>query len=317
DVHAVALAVNQALGNFGTTAVLTEPLVDAALATGSLASLVQDLNAGVVKLLVILDSNPVFTAPADLDFGAALKKAATRVHVGLFDDETAAQCHWQVPSPHFLEEGSDARAPDGPASILQPLTAPLFQGRSVHEVVAAFSARPDRPGLDLVKEHWQAEPQSSGQEFEKFWRRALHDGGIAGTALRVKSVGAARVRAPTAPAEARGYEIAFAPDPTIHDGRFANNGWLQELPKPLTKITWDNAVLLSPATAAKLQVGNGDGVEIAWKGRTLDAAVWVQPGHVADAVTVYFGLGRQRAGRVCNGVGYNGYAIRTSDAMSF
>ena len=317
DVHAVALAVNQALGNLGTTAVLTEPLVDAALPTASLASLVQDLNAGTVQLLIILDSNPVFTAPADLDFGAALKKAATRVHVGLFDDETAAQCHWQVPSTHFLEEWSDARAHDGTASIVQPLIAPLFQGRSVHEVVAAFSARPDRPGLDLVKEHWQAEPQASGQEFEKFWRRALHDGVIAGTELPVKSVGAARVPASTAPAEARGYEIAFAPDPTIHDGRFANNGWLQELPKPLTKITWDNAVLLSPATAARLQVGNGDGVEIAWKGRTLDAAVWVQPGHVADAVTVYFGLGRQRAGRVGNGVGYNGYAIRTSDAMSF
>jgi MoCo/4Fe-4S cofactor protein with predicted Tat translocation signal len=317
DVHAVAQAVNQVLGNLGTTVVLTDPLVDPTLATDSISTLTQDLNAGLVKLLMILDSNPVFTAPADLDFGAALKKAATRVHVGLFEDETAAQCHWQVPSTHFLEEWSDARAHDGTASLVQPLIAPLYQGRSLHEVVAVFSARPDRTNLDLVKEYWKAQPEA-GVDFDKFWRKSLHDGVIAGSALAAKTVGTAKVPPTLAAAESgRGYELAFAPDPTIHDGRFANNGWLQELPKPLTKITWDNAVLISPATAAKLQVGNGDGVEIAWKGRTLDAAVWVQPGHVADAVTVYFGLGRRLAGRVGNGVGYNGYAIRTSDAMSF
>jgi Fe-S-cluster-containing dehydrogenase component len=317
EVHAVAQAINQTLGNVGTTVVLTEPLVDASLATGSIVKLTEDLNAGAVKLLVILDSNPVFTAPSDLDFPAALKKAATRVHVGLFDDETGAQCHWQVPSTHFLEEWSDARAHDGTASIVQPLIAPLYQGRSLHEVVAAFSARPDRPALDLLKEYWQAQPYE-GNEFEKAWRRALHDGVIAGSALAPKTVGAAKVPPSSVPAEApRGFEIAFAPDPTIHDGRFANNGWLQELSKPLTKIAWDNAVLLSPATAAKLGVANGDGVQITSKGRTLDAAVWVQPGHVADAVTVYFGNGRQRAGRVGNGIGYNGYTIRTSDALGF
>jgi Fe-S-cluster-containing dehydrogenase component len=317
EVHAVAHAVNQALGNLGTTAVLTETLTDATLAAESISTLTQDLNAGLVKLLVILDSNPVFTAPVDLDFAAALKKAATRVHVGLFDDETAAQCHWQIPSTHFLEEWSDARGHDGTASLVQPLIAPLYQGRSLHEVVAVFSSRPDRSGLDIVKEYWKTQP-TSGLDFDKSWRRALHDGVVAGSTLAAKTVGQAKVPPPSAPADAgRGYEIAFAPDPTIHDGRFANNGWLQELPKPLTKVAWDNAVLLSPATAEKLRVGNGDSVEITSRGRSLDAAVWVQPGHVGDAVTVYFGLGRQRAGRVGNGIGYNGYAIRTSDALSF
>jgi molybdopterin-containing oxidoreductase family iron-sulfur binding subunit len=241
-----------------------------------------------------------------------------RVHVGLFDDETAALCHWHVPSTHFLEEWSDARAHDGTASIVQPLIAPLYQGRSYHEVLVALSATPDRKSLDVVKQFWQTQPQAAGADFEKFWRRALHDGVIAGTALPPKAVGAVKpVSAAPAPEAGRGYEVMFAPDQTLYDGRFANNGWMQELPKPLTKITWDTAVLLSPATAAKLNVTSGDVIEISVKNRTLKAPVWVQPGHAADAVTVFFGNGRARAGRVGTGIGYNGYAIRTSDAPWF
>jgi molybdopterin-containing oxidoreductase family iron-sulfur binding subunit len=318
-VHAVAHAINQALGNIGTTVVLSDPIAaDPSPQTASLGSLVADMNAGQVQLLVLLDVNPMFTSPADLDFAAAIKKVKTRVHVGLFSDETAAQCHWHVPATHFLEEWSDARAHDGTASIVQPLILPLYGGKSLHEVVAQFSDKPDRNGIDLVKAYWQAQPAAASQDFTKFWRKALHDGVLAGTSLPARSVGQARVppAADASPAGA-GYEIAFAPDPTVYDGRYANNGWLQETPKPLTKITWDNAVLVSPATAAKLAVVNGDTVEIAWKGRTLQAPVWVQPGHAAEALTVYYGLGRVRAGRVGDGVGYNGYAIRTSDAPAF
>jgi Fe-S-cluster-containing dehydrogenase component len=169
-----------------------------------------------------------------------------------------------------------------------------------------------------VKEFWQARPEAASEDFTKFWRKALHDGVLAGTALPVKTVGQAKVPAAAPQAAAgRGYEIAFAPDPTLYDGRYANNGWLQETPKPLTKITWDSALLLSPATASKLGVVNGDTIEIAWKGRTLQGPVWVQPGHAADALTVHYGSGRLRAGRVGNGVGYNGYSIRTSDAPAF
>ncbi len=318
-VHAVALAINQVLSNLGTTVVVTDPIVaDPSPQLASLGALVQEMNAGSVKLLVILDSNPIFTAPADLDFAAALKKVATRVHVGLFEDETAAQCHWHVPSTHFLEEWSDARAHDGTASIVQPLIAPLYQGRSLHEVVAVFSPKPERTGVDLVKEYWKAQPQAAGQDFEKFWRRSLHDGVIAGTALPARSVTQVAVPPPSsADAPGRGYEIAFAADTTVYDGRFANNGWLQELPKPLTKITWDTAVLVSPSTANALGVKDGDAVEIGIKGRSLLAPVWVQPGHVGGAVTVYYGQGRLRAGRVGTGIGYNGYVIRTSDAPAF
>ncbi len=318
-VHAVAHAINSAIGSIGTTVVLTDPIVaDPAPQIESLKSLVTDMNAGAVRVLVILESNPAFTAPADLDFAGAMKKVATRVHAGMFDDETAALCHWHVPTTHFLEEWSDARAHDGSASIVQPLIAPLYGGRSLHEVVTAFSSQPERSGLDLVKGYWKAQPAAQGQDFERWWRRALHDGVVAGTTPPPRAVGRAQAPpAAAAAAERGGLEVIFAPDPTIYDGRFANNGWLQELPKPLTKITWDNAVLLAPSTAERLDVVNGDEIEIAIGGRSVTAPVWIQPGHATEALTVFFGLGRTRAGRVGDGVGYNGYAIRTSDAPWF
>ena len=315
-VHAVAHAINHALGNVGTTVVVTDPLSNGSSQIDGLKSLVQDLNAGTVRLLVILGGNPVFNAPADLKFGDALRKARTRVHVGLFDDETAAQCHWHINSTHFLEEWSDARAHDGTASIVQPLIAPLYRGKTFHEVVAVFSDRPVRTGYDLVREYWQSQPAFAGAVFEKAWRKAVHDGVIAGTAPEPMAVGAPAV--PSAPAAISGaYEVAFAPDPTIYDGRFANNGWLQELPKPLTKLTWDNAVLMAPSTAQALGVGNGDHVSVTVSGRSVTGPAFVQPGHVTGAVTVYFGYGRTRAGRIGTGVGYDGYAIRTADALSF
>ncbi len=318
-VHALALQINQALGSLGTAAVVTDPIVfDPSSQTASLASLVGDMNAGTVKVLIVLGANPVFTAPADLEFAKAFQKVAMRVHVGLFDDETAALSHWHVPSTHFLEEWSDARGHDGTASIVQPLIAPLYQGRSYLEVLVALTAQPDRKTLDVVKQFWQTQPPAANVDFEKFWRKSLHDGVIAGSALEPKAVGAVQApEAASAPEAGRGYEVIYAPDQTLYDGRFANNGWLQELPKPLTKITWDTAVLLSPATAAKLNVANEDVIEITVKGRKLSAPVWVQPGHAADAVTVFFGNGRTRAGRVGTGIGYNGYAIRTSDAPWF
>ncbi len=199
-VHAVAHAINQSLGNIGTTVVLTDPIaVDATSQTASLTSLVADMNAGQVQLLVMLDVNPVFTAPVDLDFASALKKVRTRVHAGLFDDETAELSQWHVPTTHFLEEWSDARAHDGTASIVQPLILPLYQGKSLHEVAAVFSAKPERNGLDVVKEFWQAQPQAAGQDFTKFWRKSVHDGVIAALGaprqVRREGAGAAGLRA--------------------------------------------------------------------------------------------------------------------------
>jgi molybdopterin-containing oxidoreductase family iron-sulfur binding subunit len=190
-VHALAHAMNAALGNAGTTVVYTDPVQPVpADQLQSLRELVDDMNGGRVDLLIILGGNPVYTAPADLRFGEALKKVATRIHLGLYDDETSAVCHWHVPETHYLEQWSDVRAFDGTVSIVQPLIQPLYRSRSAHEVVALFTSRPERTPYDAVREHWKAQPQAAGQDFEKFWRRSVHDGVIAGTALPPRTVNA-------------------------------------------------------------------------------------------------------------------------------
>ena len=212
-----------------------------------------------------------------------MDRVPLRVHLGLYDDETAERCHWHVPQAHALEAWGDARAYDGTVTIQQPLIAPLYPGcKSPHEMLAAFSARPSVHGHDVVRDYWRANG-ALGADFERGWRRALHDGFVAGSALPAIALAAsggddvrARARVP-APA---GMEIAFRPDPTIGDGRFANNGWLQELPKPLTKLTWDNAAHMSPATARRLGISiertargaTTDVVELRYRGRTRPGA---------------------------------------------
>ena len=259
----------------------------------------------------------------------ALNKVPLRVHLSLYDDETSALCHWHVPEAHFLEAWSDARGYDGTASIVQPLIAPLYGGRSAHELLAAMSDRPERPRYDIVRELLAARNQRRPSSTPA-WRRWLHDGVIPGTALRAEvTVSAsqsrdrgARSAAAVATATAAGLEIAFRHDPAVLDGRFANNGWLQELPKPITKLTWDNAVLMSPATARRLKrqrraVGHGGehGQVISRRRRAAlsrphgaGAGVRRSPGHPDDCVTVHLGYGRTRAGRVGSGAGFNAYA---------
>jgi MoCo/4Fe-4S cofactor protein with predicted Tat translocation signal len=337
-VHALAHAMNQALGNAGTTVVYTQTAeAEPVSQLDSLRDLVADMNAGRVDLLVILGGNPVYTAPADLNFAEALAKPQLRVHLSLYTDETSALCQWQVPEAHFLEAWSDARAHDGTVSIVQPLIAPLYGGRSAHEVLAAMSDRPERSGYDIVRAHWNRSGPST--TFEASWRRWLHDGVMPGTAFPPKTVRAAAesssppaIRNPQSAisAGAAGIEINFRNDPSILDGRFANNGWLQELPKPITRLTWDNAVLASPATAAKLQASEKpsfqggehgqvitDLVELKYRGRTIRGALFQVVGHPDDCVTVHAGYGRSRGGRVAAGAGFNANAIRTADAWSF
>ena len=327
-VHALAHALNRQLGAVGTTVVYAAPAAAESVDhLASLKTLLSDMQAARVKLLLIVGGNPVYTAPADVDIAAALEKVPLRVRLGLYDDETSERCHWHIPEAHPLEAWSDARAVDGTVTIQQPLIAPLYGGRSAHEVISAFAGRADRSGHDIVKDHWR--PHLGGGDFEQAWKRALHDGVVAGSAVPEKSV-ALRMgewaHAPSVPAGLAGLEIAFHPDPSVGDGRFANNGWLQELPKPLTKLTWDNAALLSPATARRLgiapnrQTSKGtvsDVVTLRYQGRTVTAPAWIVPGHPDDAVTVHLGYGRTRVGRVGNGVGFNAYALRTSDAPWF
>ena len=325
-VHALAHSINAKLGNVGKTVVYSAPVEATPVdQLASLTELAADMERGAVSLLVILSGNPAFNAPADLDFAAKMDKVPLRVHLGLHDDETAERCHWQVPQAHFLESWSDARAVDGTVTILQPLIAPLYpSAKSAHELMAAFSARPERSGYDLVREYWST--QGLGADFETAWKRALHDGVVVGapapSPLATAVTAGDWARASARPA-ASGLEIAFRPDPEVHDGRYANNGWLQEMPKPLTKLTWDNAALMGPATARSLAIAierdvdgsHTDVVEIRLGGRSVNAPAWIVPGHPEGSVTLHLGYGRRRAGRVGTGAGFDAYVLRTRTAL--
>jgi len=420
-IHALAHAMNQALGNVGQTVVYTDPIeaqpVDQ---VASLRELVGDIEAGRVEMLVIVGGNPVYNAPIDLALTKErLDKIRTpdgkdglRVHLSLYDDETSELCHWHIPETHFLEAWGDTRAHDGTVSIVQPLIAPLYKGRSVYEFLAAFTDKPEQSGYDIVRDYWRtqrletlvasagtqqpaqgtAQPAALGTSgsggnnthgegattghnaaatpsatpsptpsatpspaqqqqqgaatartaaaapanFDEAWRGVVHDGVVPGTAAKEKSVavrGDWSANLPASPQSAGGqFEIVFRPDPTVYDGRFANNGWLQELPKPLTKLTWDNAAYMSLATARRMfglnendftykgREFNAPVVELRHRGQAVRAPVLIVPGQPDDVVTVTLGYGRTRAGRVGTTtedkpLGFNAYRLRTSDAM--
>jgi MoCo/4Fe-4S cofactor protein with predicted Tat translocation signal len=445
-VHALAHQMNAALQNIGKTVSFFESLEEKPTdQLDDLRTLISEIDAGAVEMLVIVGGNPVFTTPADLKLDETrMKKIPLTVHLSLYDDETSELSHWHIPETHFLEAWSDTRAYDGTVSIVQPLISPLYNGKSAHELLAAFTDRPDRRGYDIVRQFWmggggrgpggaQAGGQTGGQtgaaapgptpqaasrpataatnatptatnatpaataatpaatnatsaaapapaasasaDFEKSWRKWLNDGFIPGTARKPKNVsvgagasaggagasagGANAAGAPVAPAGggspaplanggAGEFEIVFRADPTIYDGRFANNGWLQELPKPLTKLTWDNVAVISPATAERLGVGDSPDGATAWdspkrvnritakggemraevlrltfKGRATKEPVpiFILPGQPDGVITVHLGYGRWRSGRVGGNLhdktvlGFNAYQLRTSDAM--
>ena len=319
-VHALAHAMNAALGNAGKTVYYTAPLeANPTNQLESLRELARDIDAGQVEVLLILGGNPVFTAPADFQFREKLLKLGLRIHLGLYEDETAELCHWHIPQAHYLESWGDVRAYDGTVSIIQPLIAPLYDGKTAHEVLSVFLGQSGQLPHNVVHDYWKG--QTPGKDFEAAWESWLNEGVVNGMALPPKPVKlapdlAARI-ASTPPAETSGLEVVFRPDPTVWDGQFANNGWLQELPKPLTKLTWDNAAMLSLATAARLGVKNGDVVKLRLDGREVKAPVWIMPGHAENSVTVHLGYGRRRAGSVGTGIGFNAYAIRSSSSPWF
>jgi MoCo/4Fe-4S cofactor protein with predicted Tat translocation signal len=317
-VHAMAHVMNEALGNVGQTIVYTAPVeAEPTDHVTSLRDLVADMDRGAVELLLILGGNPVYTAPVDLEFGRRLREVPLRVHLSLYEDETSELCQWHVPQAHYLEAWDDVRAFDGTATILQPLIAPLYDGKTPAELVAACSEGPARSSYDIVRTHWERERGAT--DFESFWRESLHDGLVKGTALQPKRV---RLRdgldsGTRRPLDQTGLEIVFRADPNVGDGRFANSGWLQELPKPITQLTWDNAALIAPATATQLGLASEDVVELRHQERVVRAPVLVVPGHPTDAVTVHLGYGRRRAGRVGNAVGFDAYRLRTLRALDF
>ncbi|HEY6232337.1 MAG TPA: TAT-variant-translocated molybdopterin oxidoreductase [Pyrinomonadaceae bacterium] len=383
EVHALAHAMNAALGNVGQTVFYTDPVeANAVDHRQSLQELVNDIDGGQVELLIILGGNPTYNTPADLKLDQTrLFRTKLRVHLSQYKDETSELCHWHIPESHFLETWSDTRAYDGTVTIVQPLIEPLYQSKSAHELLAVFTPQYDKKPYEIIREYWSSKQQTanSGQrtaegssqnaegtnsepgavatgsqatsapatatsgDFESWWRKCVHDGFIPNTALPVKSVSAnTNAAAPNAggtPAvpvnavpvnssqpQSGGFEVVFRTDPTIYDGRFANNGWLQELPKPLSKLTWDNAALVSPNTAAQLgltkTIGRKGGdiyvdtIRITHQGHTLSDPVptWITPGQPDGVITLHLGYGRRHAGRVANGHGFNAYEIRNSDS---
>ncbi|MFN0007837.1 MAG: TAT-variant-translocated molybdopterin oxidoreductase [Planctomycetota bacterium] len=284
------------------------------LASESIDSLVADMNGGRVETLVILGGNPVYNAPADLEFSRAIGQVGFRVHLSTCEDESSDLCDWHVNEAHFLESWSDALAPDGTVGIVQPLIAPLYAGKTAHEMLAAMAGQGGVSSYQLVHDHVMARHPSG--EFEANWRRSLHDGLIRSTQFDLLG-GSARTGSigDSSAGLAGELEIVFRPDPTIWDGRFANNGWLQELPKPITKLTWDNTAQVSPATAQRLGVGNEDVVELELDGRKVRAPIWIVPGQADQTVVVHLGYGRTKGGRLAEGAGFNAYLLRTTKAM--
>jgi molybdopterin-containing oxidoreductase family iron-sulfur binding subunit len=321
SVHALAHALNHSLGNAGRTVVYTDPVeAEPVDQMASLAELVTEMDAGRVEVLFILGGNPVYNAPADLEFAQRISKVPLRAHLSLYEDETSDLCHWHIPEAHTLEAWGDARAFDGTVTIQQPLIAPLYGGKSAHEFLSALAGEPARSGYNTLRDFWR--PRAAGKDFETFWRTTVHDGVMEGSALQERTVNfrpqfLSTLFSTDARPQPPGFEVVFRPDPTVFDGRFANNGWLQELPKPGTRLTWDNVALVAPRTAERQGLKSEDVVELRLNGRTVAAPVWVMPGQAEDSVTVFLGYGRRRAGRVGSRIGYDAYALRTTAAPWF
>ncbi len=366
-VHMAAYKLNQQLGAVGKTVVYTDtvnPMPSEQLA--DLKNLIGDMNAGKVQWLVVLGVNPVYSAPADLEFLAAYNNVPNTAHLGNLLDETAKVSTWHINKAHYLESWSDARTYDGSLVIVQPMIEPLYQGHSAHDILQGLLDNPQMSAYDAVLANFGKNSKGSGssaapvsreaakpsisanplpatdangggnpgskptstvtpapmpaavaQGSEAAWRKALHDGFVTGTAFAASSKspsGGGALPQSAAPASTSGLEISFRPDSSLYDGRFANVGWLQELPKQVTSMSWDNAALMSLATLEKHGIDENEAVELSLNGRKVIAPVLAVPGHADDCVTVHLGFGRSDAGRVGSGVGFNSYMLRTSDS---
>ena len=315
EVHAVVHYINQVLENNGKTIVFTPSLEQKPVDQwAELQTLTQELNAGQVDLLLILGGNPVYAAPPQLNLRGAIQLAKLRVRLGQYDDETTEVCQWQLPEAHAFEHWSDAPAADGTLSIIQPLISPLYGGKSAHDILNAFGETPDKSGYQTIREFWKA--KHTGLDFDAWWKRAIHDGFIKDSAPAAVAAVAKLVPSGAA-TSGSGIELSFHADPYILDGRYSNNGWLQELPRPVTRLTWDNAVVVSPKTAKELDVETEDVVEIVANGSAVQGAVWILPGQPDGSIALSLGFGRKRSGRAGNGAGFDAYRLRSAANPTF
>ncbi len=322
-VHALVHLMNQHLGGLGHTVTPIEPFdITGQQTPATLSELIGAVSANEVETLLIMGSNPAYTGAYNLKVAEHLKQIPFTAHMGLYQDETAHQCDWHVPMAHELESWGDARAYDGTVSMIQPLIEPLYQGHVPHELFARLLGDDAPVSREIVRNYWRQQVPS--ENFETWWRDVLRKGVVPETqspparvSIDEQAVRAAvqrRVGEVNEPTDEQ-LQIVFTPDPTVWDGRYTNNGWLQELPKPNTMTTWDNAVLISPATAARVGVKNEQMIELAVQGQKLQAVAFLVPGIALDTVTFSLGYGRDKAGHVGNGQGFNAYHLRHEEAM--
>lgn len=335
--HLLVVAMNEALGAVNHT---VEYLQTPAAREGTISELAAALGGGQVQTLVILGGNPAYNAPADLNWSQAQAKAKTVVRLGYYIDETSwnseahAEKQWDLPAAHYLEAWGDARTAEGTVVPIQPLIEPLFGGVTDLEVLAVLGGLTPTAPYDIVRETFQ----SIASKDEDAWRKFLHDGFLADSAYPRASVqfDAAELTKAMGDLKAMGAEptnskmdVVFYRDAKVDDGRYNNNGWLQELPDPVTKLTWDNAVLLSPKTARDLGLQNymdrdrqpqktfNSIVEVTLGNRKIRGTIWVQPGMADNTVGLALGYGRTKTGRVGMGTGFNAYTLRTGDALHY
>ncbi len=318
EVHLAAIRMNEQIGAVGKTVVYTDTVNPLPTEQNAdLRALAGDMAAGKVEWLVMLGVNPLYNAPADVHFADGFAKVPHTVHLGSHVDETGSVAEWHLNKTHYLESWTDARAYDGTLSIVQPMIDPLYAGRSAHDVLQSLLADPEASAFDAVQANAK---QYLPGDFAAGWAKALHDGWIEGTAFAPRpggaSAGAGSGAGVGAAAQASGagtIEIVFRPDSSMYDGRYANNGWLQELPKQVTSMSWDNAALMSYGLQERLGLEENEAVELDLNGQRVVVPIFVVPGHPDDTVTVHLGFGRgTQVGRVGAGVGFNAYLLRTS-----
>ncbi len=317
-VHALVHAMNAALGAVGKTVKLVRPFDKLKSGPAELLAVAKAIGTDIDTVLV-LGANPAFNAPADAAFGEALKKAKTVVHVGTHVDETGKLAHWHLNRAHPLEAWGDVRSEDGTGAIVQPLIAPMYGGKTDAEILELFLGG-TRRGYDLVRASWH-DAGTQNAEFDRAFRRALHDGVWDKSAWAVENADprgaeiAAAIKAQQAAAPKGEYEVVFEPDPHTYDGRYANNGWLQEMPDTMHKLTWSNVAALAPSTARKLGIVDGDLVTVSVGGASVTLPALLAPGQADGTIVVTVGQGRTAAGRVGNGIGFATTPLRTSAAF--
>ena len=314
QIHAWTHAMNEALAGRGTTFELIEPVVHEPIdQPAAFRSLIAAMRAGEVSHLLIIDSNPVFTSAAGLGFAEALEQVPFSLALAGHEDETARSTTWFVPKAHDWESWSDARAYEGTVTILQPQALPLYGGTSAHELLALYLDFTPRSAEDTVRTTWAAR---FGGGFANGWHEALADGIVTGTASAKSDV---RLRADAARgasatvASDRALTILFRSDPSLFDGRYANNPWLQELPRPLTKLVWDNPLLIAPALARQMELNNGDCVRVSVGRASTVAPVWIMPGQAPSCITAWLGSGRRAAGSIGNDAGFDYYPLTAAE----